>query len=295
MIGRKALGKATALPQPVRDVYVWLNRNVGRFDPRPRSLPNFFIVGTQRGGTTSLFIYLLAHPLVHGPRRAKGVHYFDTNYNQPLSWYRANFPRRSVLEAQQHGQDVVSAVGEGAPYYLYSPVIPARIHRAVPEARIITVLREPLDRAISHHNHEVKRGFETLSLTEAFDAETDRLAGEVERISNDSTYVSKPHIHFGYLGRGQYAEQLERYFDLFGRENVLVLDSTALRSDPQGTVRKATDFLGLPPIANGEYPLYNQRAHDPIDPEIRARYGPMFEDSNARLGELLEPKTLSWL
>ena len=157
------------------------------------------------------------------------------------------------------------------------------------------VLREPLDRAISHHNHEVKRGFETLSLTEAFDAETDRLAGEVERISNDSTYVSNPHILFGYIGRGQYAEQLERYFNLFGTENVLVLDSTALRSDPQSTVRKATDFLGLPPIANGEYPLYNQRAHDPIDPGIRARYGPMFEASNARLRELLEPRTPSWL
>ena len=77
MIGRKALGKATALPQPVRDVYVWLNRNVGRLDPLERTLPNFYVVGTQRGGTTSLFIYLLAHDLVHGPRRAKGVHYYD--------------------------------------------------------------------------------------------------------------------------------------------------------------------------------------------------------------------------
>lgn len=295
MIGRKALGKATALPQPLRDVYVWLNQNIGRLDPRQRSLPNFFIVGTQRGGTTSLFVYLLAHPLVHGPRRAKGVHYFDTNYHQPLSWYRANFPRRSVLDVQQQDQGVVSAVGEGSPYYLYSPVIPARIYQAVPEARIIVVLREPLDRAISHHNHEVKRGFETLSLTEAFDEEPDRLVGEAERILSDATYVSKPHIHFGYIGRGQYAEQLERYFDLFARENVLVLDSAALRSDPQATVRKATDFLGLPPIANGEYPLYNQRAYDPIDPEIRARYGPMFEVSNARLRELLEPGTLSWL
>lgn len=295
MIGRKALGKATALPQPVRDVYVWLNRNVGQLDPSPRVIPNFFVVGTQRGGTTSLFIYLLRHELVHGPRRAKGVHYFDTNFAQNVRWYRSNFPRESAIEQQRVASGAEPAVGEGAPYYLFSPVIPARIHAVAPDARIITVLREPLDRAISHHNHEVKRGFETLSMEDAFEAEPARLEGEVERIEADPTYVSKAHIHHGYLSRGQYAEQLERYFDLFGRERVLVLDSAALKSDPEATVRVATDFLGLPPMAGIDYPLYNKRDHDPISPEVRARFGASFDASNARLREILEPGTLSWL
>lgn len=295
MIGRKALGKTTALPQPVRDVYVWLNRNAGRLDHSPRVLPNFFVVGTQRGGTTSLFIYLLAHELVHGPRRAKGVHYFDTNYDQSLDWYRSNFPRRSTIEKQRAAHGAEPAVGEGAPYYLFSPVIPARIHAVVPQARIITVLREPLDRAISHHNHEVKRGFETLSMEDAFDAEHGRLAGEVKRMEADSTYVSNAHIHHGYLGRGQYAEQLDRYFNLFGRDRVLVLDTAALKSDPEGTVRKATDFLGLPPMSGVDYPLYNKRDHDPVSADVRVRFGAAFTESNERLRELLEPGTLSWL
>ena len=99
MIGRKALG-GPSLPQPVRNVYVWVNRNVGRLDPLPRVLPNFYLIGTQRGGSTSLFIYLLGHELVHGPRRAKGVHYFDTNFTQSLDWYRGNFPRLSFIEQQ---------------------------------------------------------------------------------------------------------------------------------------------------------------------------------------------------
>lgn len=295
MIGRKALGKATALPQPVRDVYVWLNRNIGRLDPSPRVLPNFYVVGTQRGGTTSLFIYLLAHELVHGPRRAKGVHYFDTNFDKSIGWYRANFPRASTLDRQRDDHGVEPAVGEGAPYYLFSPVIPGRIHQITPKARILVVLREPLDRAISHHNHEVARGFETLSLRDAFEAESGRLDGEVEKIAADAAYVSKPHIHHAYLGRGQYAEQLERYFELFGRDRVLVLDSAALKAEPERTVRTATDFLGLPPLHGVDYPLYNQRTHDPVDPEIRARFGPAFDESNARLRELLEPGTLSWL
>jgi len=295
MIGRKALGRATALPQPVRDVYVWLNRNAGRLDPRPRTLPNFYVVGTQRGGTTSLFIYLLAHELVHGPRRAKGVHYFDTNFDRSLDWYRSNFPLSSTLQAQRAKTGAVPAVGEGAPYYLFSPVIPARIHAATPDARIIAVLREPLDRAISHHNHEVSRGFETLGLEAAFNAEAGRLDGEVDKLLADPTYVSAPHIHHGYLARGLYDEQLQRYFDLFGQDNVLVLDSALLSSNPEEAVRTATDFLGLPPITGFDYPRYNKREYDPVDPNIRERFGPAFEGSNARLREMLPEGTLSWL
>ena len=294
MIGRKALGKA-AVPEPLRDAYVWMNRTAGRLDPKERALPNFFVAGTQRGGSTSLFIYLLGHELVHGPRRAKGVHYFDTNYDKSIDWYASNFPRVSTLEAQREIHGVEPAVGEGAPYYLFSPVIPARIHAVNPNARILAVLREPLDRAISHHNHEVQRGFETLELRDALDAEEGRLAGEEEKLRADQSYISKPHIHHSYLARGQYAEQVERYFAMFGRENVLVLDSAALSAEPEQTVRKATDFLGLPALTGVDYPQYNKREYDGVDPEIRARYGPVFEESNQALKELLDPGTLSWL
>ncbi len=294
MIGRKALGKR-ALPPALRSTYVWLNRNIGRLDPADRVLPNFYVAGAQRSGTTSLFIYLLSHELVHGPRRAKGVHYYDTNFHQSVDWYRSNFPRASTIDAQQAEHGVMPAVGEGAPYYLFSPVIPERIHAVTPGARILTVLREPLDRAISHHNHEVKRGFETLPLEEAFDAEASRLEGEVDKILADDQYISEPHIYHSYLSRGLYAEQLQRYFDVFGRDQVLVLDSSEMSSNPEATVRKTTDFLGLPPLTGVDYPLYNKREYDPVDPDIRARFGPYFAASNARLRGLLEPGTLSWL
>lgn len=294
MIGRKALG-GPSLPQPVRNVYVWVNRNVGRLDPLPRVLPNFYLIGTQRGGSTSLFIYLLGHELVHGPRRAKGVHYFDTNFTQSLDWYRGNFPRLSFIEQQMADHGVPPAIGEGAPYYMFHPAIAERIHEVTPKARMIVVLREPLDRAISHHNHEVARGFERLDVIDAFEAEEPRLHGEEQRLLDDPHYVSKAHIHHSYLSRGRYAPQLQRYYDLFGASNVLVLDSAKLRAEPEATVRRATEFLGLPPIIGGEYPKYNQRDHDPVDAELRARYGPVFEESNEQLRSMLEPGDLSWL
>lgn len=295
MIGRKALGKATALPQPLRDVYVKVNRNIGRLDPQERVVPNFYVAGTQRGGTTSLFIYLLRHELVHGPRRAKGVHYFDTNYDKSDAWYISNFPRASVIAEQREAHGVEPAVGEGAPYYMFGPTIPARIHAVNPDARFILILREPLDRAISHHNHEVRREFETLGLEEAFGAEESRLAGEVDKLLADPTYISKPHIHHAYLSRGKYAEQITRYFDLFGRDQVLVLDSSAMSENAEATVRRATDFLGLPALTGVDYPRYNKREYDPVDPGVRERWGAVFEDSNAQLRELLPAGTLSWL
>lgn len=294
MIGRKALGKSR-LPQPARDAYQWVNRAQGRLDASKRALPNFFVAGTQRGGTTSLFIHLLHHPLVFGPRRAKGVHYFDTSFDMDLNWYRAHFPRRSTVQRLHDEIGAVPAIGEGAPYYMYNPLIASRIAGVVPDARIIMILRDPLERAVSHHNHEVSRGFEDLSLIDALNAEPERLAGETERMRADASYVSYEHIHHSYIGRSQYADQLERFLKLFARDQILVLDSSSLSLDPAGTVREATDFLGLPPlVVDPEIPRYNTRVHDPITPGLRERFGPLFAESNRRLSQLV-PGRLSWL
>ena len=293
MIGRKASG-GFALPAPLVGPYKWALSNAGRFDAKQRSLPNFVVAGTQRGGTTSLFIYLLHHDLVFGPRRAKGVHYFDRDFDRSTDWYRAHFPRRSTLAKLEAEHGAAPAVGEGAPYYVFNPVIPQRIYDVMPNCKVVVLLREPLDRAVSHHNHETQRGFETMDMIEAFEREEERLAGEVERMRNDASYVSLPHIHHAYLSRGQYAEQLQRYFTLFGRDQVLVLDSSGLKADPAATVARTFEFLGLPPKHDMEFPIYNARQRDPVSPELRARFGSVFAESNEQLRTMV-PNTLSWL
>lgn len=293
MIGRKALGKSR-VPQPLRAIYQKANRAQGALDSSHRALPNFFVAGAQRGGTTSLFIYLLRHPLVFGPRRAKGVHYFDTSYSRDVDWYRSHFPRRSTLDRHARRHHVVPAVGEGAPYYMYNPLIAPRIAALIPDARIIMILREPLERALSHHNHERTRGFERLGVEEAFECEPERLAGEHARMRDEENYVSHHDIHFSYIGRSRYADQVEQYLEIFGRDRLLVLDSSRLNTSPASTVREATDFLGLPALEHGEYPHYNEREHDPVSPALRERFGPLFEESNRRLAALV-PGRLSWL
>ncbi len=285
MSGRGALGK-TALPTPVRKAVRGFTSALRRPTASKRVFPNFLIVGAQRSGTTSLFYYLERHPNVFGPLRNKGVHYYDTGYHHGPDWFRTHFPTRRAMAEVEATTGHPTAVGEGSPYYLFHPLIPARVAGTLPDTRIIALLRDPVDRAVSHHQHEVARGFEDLSLADALAAEPRRLAGEVERLRADPTYVSHAHMHHAYAARSRYGEQLDRWLDVFPAEQLLVLSTDAMKREPAATVDRAIEFLGLPPIGAADYPIYNERTYDPGDTELRAELAASFAASNARVREL---------
>src|SRR6266508_3758960 len=166
-----------------------------------RMLPGFLVIGTKRGGSTSLYEYLIRHPDVAGCLLTKGSNYFDVNFGRGWSWFRAAFPlaggRRTIA-------------GEASPYYMFHPLAPQRIAAALPEVRLIAVLRDPVERAWSHYRYERHRGYEDLPFEEALRREPERLAGEAERMVAEPGYSSFAHRHLAYLARGRYAEQLER-------------------------------------------------------------------------------------
>src|SRR5579885_2674785 len=127
-----------------------------------RLLPDFIIIGTQRGGTTSLYAYLGQHPQI-APAVIKEVHFFDNNYERGVGWYRTQFPfliEKSI--AKNIGQQNF-ITGEASPYYLFHPHVPERAAKVVPGAKLIVLLRNPIDRAYSHYYHEVELGHEKLS------------------------------------------------------------------------------------------------------------------------------------
>lgn len=252
---------------------------------RPVTGPDFVIIGAQRGGTTSLHRYLGEHPQIVLPA-TKELHYFSRYYARGADWYRTQFP--ICLPAG-------TLTGEATPYYLFHPHAPRRLRAFAPDAKLIVLLRDPVDRAYSHYHHERRRGNEPLSFEAAIAAEEERLRGEVARMLADEGYDSPAHRHHGYLARGRYAEQLRAWFDVFPRERVLVLESETFYADPRGTLRQVTDILGVPPVdaeVRRAY-KYNDDPYPPLAEATRLRLATHFVEPNRQLVELLG-RSFSW-
>ena len=184
---------------------------------RYRALPDFIIVGAQRSGTTSLYRYISEHPDVI-PAIRKEIHYFDLNYEKGVNWYRRHFPLCKHIDFLSKTRGVNVITGEASPYYLYYSLVPNRIYSTIPDVKIIIMLRNPVDRAYSHYFHEKRLGKEKLSFEDATRNESERLLDN----NNDGDFS---HQHYSYLSRGKYIEQVKRYFEVFIKDNILIIGS----------------------------------------------------------------------
>lgn len=276
------------LRRPVVPAAKQLIRSFGTATAASRVLPSYLLIGAKRGGSTTLARSLTASPGVQGlfPAREqlKGPYYFDVNYSKGESWYRSHFPTRRAL-----GSDVV---GEASPYYISHPHAAERAQQLVPEARIICVLRHPVERAFSHYRERVKQGVETHdSFEAAIDAESARCDGEVERMERDPSYVSWEHLNFGYVDQSRYAASLERWFEHWPREQLLVLRSEDLYADPAAVLNQTRTFLGLSEL-KADTPdavqNFNRLPPATISDEVRLRVWNDVQPDVARLGELMD-------
>ena len=245
-----------------------------------RGLPSVLIIGAQKGGTTSLFTYLAQHPDVLPPLY-KEVHYFDFNYSRGTEWYRGRFPYGHRLRRG-------SLTLDASPYYLVHPLVPQRAAQLLPQVKLVAVLRNPVDRAHSHYQHEVRGGRESLSFAEAIEKEPERLAGEEERLRNDPDYYSFNHHRYSYTRRGLYIEQLRRWAQHFPRSQLLVLPSEWLFRDPVAATAAVHDFLELRPHRLKRDKPSPKGGYDrTIPPELRTRLVTYFEPYNRELYQWL--------
>ena len=271
------------LPGPVRSVLrnaVW---TYGTATARLRPLPDFLILGAQKAGTTALYAYLRRHPAITGPRW-KEVSYFDRHYRRGRAWYRGNFPVRWSSRG---------LVGEASPSYLFHPLAPERAAALVPDAKLIAILRNPVERAYSHYQHEVSFGREPLSFEQALEREEERMAGELERMRADAAYFSHAWWNYTYLARGHYAEQLERWHAAFPPEQLLVLSNEELSAQPAASYARVLGFLGAEPYELDAYPRIFDRDYPDLRPGTRERLAAHFAGPNRRLYELLG-RDLGW-
>jgi len=270
-----------ALPEPARKALRGGYRAYGRATAGVRPLPDFLIVGAQKAGTTALYAYLRWHPEITGPS-FKEVSFFDRHYAKGERWYRAHMPVRRR-----------SLVGEASPSYLFHPLAAERVARMLPDARLIALLRNPVDRAFSHYQHEVALGREPLSFEAAVDREEERMQGELDRMLRDPSYFGLAWWNYTYVARGRYVEQLERWFASFPREQLLVLFTEELSADTAGTYRRVLDFLGVGARDLESYPRIFDRDYPDMSSLTRVRLDKEFEDSNRRLASLLG-RDLPW-
>lgn len=257
-------------------------------------LPNFIILGAAKAGTTALYHYLKQHPEI-GMSRIKETNYLALK-GHPLDFRGpgdADYIKRFSIttEADYHDQFAdcadKKAVGEASPLYLYSPKAPGEIRATVPDARLIAILRNPVDRAYSAFLHLVRDGRETTrDFAEALRLEPERIADHWEHI-------------WHYVAMGRYAEQLDRYFTLFPREQIKVVIYRDFRQNPSGVIRQLFRFLE---VDETFLPDQSTRHNAGLAPELRPELTPVarafvrdsLADDTARLEGLIGRELAHW-
>lgn len=247
-----------------------------------RTLPDFIIIGAPRCGTTSMWEMLADHPEVL-PSFRKEVHFFDLRFGRGVNWYRAHFPVATSLRSGR-------ITGEGTPNYLSFPSAPERVRSVVPDAKLLVLLRNPISRAHSAWQLKVREGVEQLPFEEALNAEESRMTSDPDRLGAAMQYA--------YRGKSRYAEQLEAWFDLYPREQFLILKSEEIFGADTGALAEVHRFLGIRSVLVGGRPAAVPKANASpngaaLDPKLHLELADYFAPHNRRLYELIG-RDLGW-
>ena len=264
--------------RPLRGVLRRLARAWGMATAPLRRPPDILVIGTKRGGTTSMAAYLYEHPQVLPPVPArlapKGVRAFDEHPDRGRWWYRSHF---ATVFARGPARSRRRFAAESTANYLFHPEQAARAAAMAPQARAVVLLRDPVERAWSHWRERTRRGLETLSFPDALAAEAQRL----------QTVPTSAQANIAYRAQGCYAELLPAWQEAFG-ERLLVLFAEELFADPRATYARVLDFLGLAPFDLETYEAWNrQPSPDRIDAQTRASLAAFYAPFDARLADLV--------
>lgn len=256
-----------------------------------RVLPDFIIIGAQKCGTSALYDGLCAHPNV-ASAWIKEVHFFDLDYEKGLAYYRRYFrPLWEIAVSRAMGKRWVT--GEASPYYIYHPRVAARIAKDLPHVKLIVLLRNPVDRAFSNYQHEVRNGFETLPFEEALLAEEQRVAPDREAMARDPLFKPYNHPHFSYVNRGLYAQQLDVWFRHFPREQFFIATNEELDRDYNGVFGRVCQFLKIPVVQAKAVRSHVGGYNEQMSAETREQLTQFFRPHNERLYGLIG-RDLGW-
>ena len=258
--------------------------------------PDLVIIGVKRGGTTSLFRDLERHrsmcPMVPSARRLplrenmKGAHWLDSDMDRSARWYRSHFATSSTKwwRARRTGH---AFTAEASPYYFFHPLAASRAAALLPRTRFVVMLRDPVERTVSHWAEQTRNGVETLPLREALDAETERVGDAAERLSDGSLGESDAHEQQTYAAQSEYAGSLGRWIDAVGRERLVIVFSEDYYADSASVVGAVLDATDVPPMPGSNESEHRNAAPRPstLDADLEARLTERFTSDVRELVE----------
>lgn len=239
-----------------------------------RHYPQFLIIGGIRCGTTSLIRYLGEHPEV-GIASAKEPHYFDWNHQRGDNWYRSFFP----LSIGSASQGLMA--GESSPGYLMDPKAPARAAAAMPDAKLLLLVRNPVERAHSHYRYRKGRGHEPAATFE------EALADEPRRMERAAAADRGQLQLRGYFHHGKYADGLSRWLEHFDSSQVLTLQSEDFYANTPEAYSRVVSFLGLTQYELDNYVVHNSATASAMNPDTRSSLVKRYREPNRRFYDLV--------
>ena len=265
--------------------YGIIKRNLTYLTSPIRLLPNFIIVGAVRCGTTSLYYNICEHSCVL-PASYDEIGFFDSNYELGINWYKSMFPTKFKIKKIE-SKTGICITGEDTPFYFWDKKAIERIKKEIPKIKLIVLLRNPIDRAYSNYHLGVRSGTESLSFEDSIKKEIALLE---KNNDVESDRIEKFLRFRSYIAKGLYYNQIKNWFEVFSKDQILVLNTENLLKNPHQTLEQVFNFLGLPneQIKN----LQNRKVenYQKMNEDTRQFLRKLFEPHNKKLFKFLKKK-----
>ncbi|MGY5148955.1 MAG: sulfotransferase domain-containing protein [Candidatus Nitrosopumilus sp. bin_68KS] len=265
--------------------YGLIKRNYSYITSPIRLLPEFIIFGGVRCGTTSLYYDICEHSSVL-PAAYDEIGFFDSNYELGINWYKSMFPtkfQRKKIESKT-GKCIT---GEDTPFYFWNKKAIERIKNDIPNIKLIVILRNPVDRAYSNYQLGVRSGSESLSFENSIKKEIELLDETDDIDSNNIEKFLRPR---SYIAKGLYYNQIKNWFEIFPKDQILILSTENFQKNPDNTLEEIFKFLGLPNEKIKNQQKRKVENYQKMNDETKDYLKKFFKSYNEKFFKLIEQK-----
>lgn len=258
-----------------------------------RVQPDFLIIGVMKGGTTALYNYMAAVFPEFIPTQKKEVHYFDNNFDSSIArrlWYKSHFPWTwQKWQADIKKQRLVT--GEASPFYVAHPLVPHRVYKYNSDMKLILILRDPVKRAYSQYQHQIRKKAIGVSFAEALAIEEKTVEQEYYKLEHNQP---SKYQFYSYVDRGKYIDQILRWTKYFDRKQLKIIISERLNQNPQQILLDLKDYLNLTKFDATKIAKQNVSDYSPMQNDIKQKLSKIFRPYNQRLEEYLGYEIKEW-